>query len=401
MTDRPSNVVMLLETLGRRRGLIIGLVLLATIAAIIISLLLPKVYTSTALLLPPPQESTAGGITQLAQVELFSANSRVPGLITLNDVYARILRSRRIYDRLIERFDLTTRFGTTTRASIYQTLDDKIFVRVTEEGLLQISVSDRDPQVAADMATVCVDELIALNRELTSSTVRQKRVFIEERLADVKSQLDSARQALEDFQVKNRTVNFNEQTRLAIEQAARLKVSEASLELDISIMKQELSDENPELQEKRQRLAVIRDQLDQLEWGGKDSSFFSLPVAAVPALRNQYESLYSAVKVNESLYETLLDVLERARIQEKEQGPTIAVLDKPSVPDLRSKPQRSLIVVGTFVIALIVAIILALWLDYVGRLREQRPDDYRRLMTFAVAYFGWLPGVRRPPQQQD
>ena len=392
----PSQVLTILEALGRRRGLIVGLVVLATVVAVVVSLVLPKYYTSTALLLPPPQESQAGGLAQLVDVELFSAGSRMPGLITLNDVYARILRSRRIYDRLIEKFDLMTLYGG-GRTAVYKVLDDKIDVRVTEEGLLQIAVEDKDPQLAADMANTCVEGLIELNRDLVSNTVKEKREFIEARLHEVSVQLDSARTDLEQFQIKNRAVNFDEQTALAIEQATNLKVSEASLVLDISILENELGKDNPELVERRRRLKVIREQLHDLEWGGDDSSFFSLPVSAVPTLRGEYESLYTKVKVNETLYRTLLELLEQARIQEKEYGPTIAVLDWPTVPDLRSKPQRSLIVIGTFAIALVFSVLLALWLEYVRRLREQRYEDYERLMVFASAYFGWLPGVKRPP----
>jgi hypothetical protein len=71
------------------------------------------------------------------------------------------------------------------------------------------------------------------------------------------------------------------------------------------------------------------------------------------------------------------------------------VLDWPRVPDLRSRPQRTIIVLASFICSLILAIFLAAWLEFVRRMRETRPDDYQRLSAFAGAFFWWLPGVRR------
>jgi len=118
-------------------------------------------------------------------------------------------------------------------------------------------------------------------------------------------------------------------------------------------------------------------------------------VARIPGLKGELESLYSTVKVNESLYETLLELFEQARIQEQEQSPTIAVLDWPTPPDLRSRPQRRVIVLGAAAAALVVAVLLALWLDFVARIKATRPDDYNRLLLFSDAFLGWLPGIRK------
>ncbi len=76
-------------------------------------------------------------------------------------------------------------------------------------------------------------------------------------------------------------------------------------------------------------------------------------------------------------------------------SPTIAVLDWPTIPDLRSRPQRSIIVLATFVCSLIFVIFFAGWLEFVGRMKVNQPEDYQRLMLFADAFFGWLPGVRQ------
>jgi uncharacterized protein involved in exopolysaccharide biosynthesis len=396
MSDQTAgNLWHVLEVIARRRGLIIGLTLAATAVAVVISLLLPPWYSSTALLMPPPDQPRVSGISGLADVGILAGGTRVPGMITQNDVYARMLRSRRISDRIIDIHRLDTLYKASNRTGLYEALAAHVSIRVIDEGMLSIAVEARQPEMAAAIARTYVDELTKLNSEILTPAVRQKREFIEARRAEFGQQLTEARGALERFQIDKRAVNFDQQTRLAIDQAVSLKVQEAALNLEIAMDRQQLGDDNPILHEKRQRLAVIQKELHKLEWGGPDSSFFSLPMAAVPALRGEYGALYARVTVAESLHGALLELLEEARIQEKEQGPVIAVLDWPEVPDMRSRPQRSLIVLGAFACALILAIALALLLEFVRRLESARPDDHRRLLVFAHAFLGWLPGVKR------
>ncbi|RKX25024.1 MAG: hypothetical protein DRP45_06860, partial [Candidatus Zixiibacteriota bacterium] len=207
--DSSTNLWKLLEVLAHRRGLMFTLVFLATLTAVVISLVLPKWYTANALLLPPSEQS-ADGLAQLAQVGLFTSGARFPGMITLNDVYARILQSRRISDRIIERFNLQDQFDLPGKFGLYELLNERAGVQITDEGLLRFSFEDRDPQIAADIATAYVEELVKLNSEILSNSAREQREFIEARLSEVTLKLQVARDELEGFQVDNRAVDLDE-----------------------------------------------------------------------------------------------------------------------------------------------------------------------------------------------
>lgn len=396
METQGNNLWLFLELLAKRRGLIFGIVLLAVVVAVIVSLALPKWYEAEALLLPPKDvSSTIEGLSRLEEVVSVTRGLNLPVMVTPSDVYARILRSRTIADRIIEQFSLKDRYETATQVETHLSLIRHTRFTVTDEGLLSVVVEDKEPQVAADMANAFVDEVSRVNQEIVFARARQNREFIDSRLTSVRIELDSARAALQRFQQTYRTVDFDEQTRLAIEQASQLKIDLARVELDLQLAERQLGKNNPELLEKRQRRDILQSQLNELEIGGVDSSFFSLPVASIPALRGQYEMLYSRVRVSESLYNILLEQLEQAKIQESQQSPTISVLDRASVPEIKSRPKRTLIVGGTFVFALIFAIIIAAILEYLARLRDHRPEDYQRAMFVINAFFGWIPGFGR------
>jgi tyrosine-protein kinase Etk/Wzc len=395
-TPASGNLWLMLEVLVRRRRFIVSFVLVIALLAAGVAMILPKWYKAEALLLPPKDIAPAiDQLSRLSEVVSVTGGLNLPVMVTASDVYARMLRSRSIAERVITQFNLGERYETKTQLETYEALMDHARFRVTEEGLLSITVEDRDPQTAAAIANAFTDEINRLSQEITSSRARENRTFVEQRLNQVRNELDSARAALERFQRTNRAVDFDEQTRLAIEQASGLKVSLAQIELDLQMSERRLGPENPSLQELKRKRDIIRRQLEQLETGGPDSSYFSMPVASIPTLRGQYEMLYSKVRVNEALYNTLLEQLEQAKIEEQRQSPAITVLDRASAPELRSRPKRSLIVLGAAGAACLIAILLAVLFEYLDRLQESRPDDYRRAAYVMNSLFGWIPGVKR------
>jgi uncharacterized protein involved in exopolysaccharide biosynthesis len=87
--------------------------------------------------------------------------------------------------------------------------------------------------------------------------------------------------------------------------------------------------------------------------------------------------------------------LEQAKIQENEELPTITVLDIAVPPEMRSRPRRAIIVLLAFGVSLMVSLLLAAWLEYLSRLKQQSPQDYDRIHMFLGAFLGWLPGVKK------
>jgi len=391
-----TNFWSVLEAVARHRAVVFGLVLIVTLGAAVVSLVLPSWYEAEALLLPPKDVSVGlDQLSKLSEVMSVTGGLNLPVMVTPSDIYARILKSQRVTDRIIEKFNLKSRYDTKTWIDTYAEYASHTKFRVTEEGLVSIKVEDREPQVAADMANAVVDELNSVNQEIVSGRARRNRQFIEARLAEVKAKLDTTRSELEQFQASHRTVDFDAQTRLAIDQATDMKVSLARVDLEIAMGEQSLGKDNPELIEKKQRREAIQHQLKRLETGGSDTSYFSLPVASIPGLKGQYELLYGRVRVTESIYNMLLEQLERARIQEEEQSPTISVLDRARPPEIRSRPKRTMIVASAFGVSLIVALLLAAFLEYLDRMKVRRPEDYARAQYVTDAFLGWLPGVRR------
>ncbi len=391
-----SNLWIVLEAIARRRTFLLSFVAVVTIVTIVISLLLPTWYQARSVLLPPKNVTVpVAGLDQLNEVVSVIEGLDLPVMATPSDVYARMMRSRTIADTIIQKFNLIERYDVEHKFDAYDELDRLTEFSVTSEGLLEIKVEDKSPDTAALMANAFVDELEELNGRIVEERARQNLQFLQDRVLGVREELDSARAAFEAFQIENRAVDFEQQSRLAVEQAIDLKTRLASVEIQLELKRQTLSEDHSEVRELRQQREIIRNELDRLENTNDDNSFFSLPISKIPSLKGKYEVLYSRVQVAERLYSSLLQQLEQAKIQQYADEPSLSILDRAEPPREKSRPRRSFIVAGAFAGAVIVGVLLTLWFHYLETLQQRHPEDYRRARTFMTAFFGWLPGVKK------
>ncbi|MGA7894369.1 MAG: Wzz/FepE/Etk N-terminal domain-containing protein [Candidatus Sulfotelmatobacter sp.] len=175
------------------RAAVWGLVLSAMIA-----FLIPKRYDSTTRLMPPDSQSSSGmammaALAGKAGTGLSSLAGDLLGMKNSGDLFIDILRSRTVEDRLIGRFDLRRVYWDKYWLDARKDLAKNTSISEDRKsGVLTITVTDRDPQRAAQMARAYVEELDRLVAQVTTSSARRERIFIEQRLAAVKQGLDNA-----------------------------------------------------------------------------------------------------------------------------------------------------------------------------------------------------------------
>ncbi|MBN2227298.1 MAG: hypothetical protein JW763_08015 [candidate division Zixibacteria bacterium] len=394
MDEHEFNLWKILDVIALRAKFIIGLVMVATIISVVVSFALPRWYRASTLLIPPKSDNTGiGPVSNLNAVLSLTSGLEQPITATPTDIYARILRSRTMSERVIDANNMSMHFATESVPRMLELLKKRAEFRTTDEGLLEIFYQDKDPVFAARVANSYAEQFDLLNRELSVSRAQTMREFIEKRLSDVGADLDSARRELEEFQREHKAVDLDRQTQLAMESAVSLKVSLAQNEIDLNVKEHTLSATHPDVISLKRRINEIREQINRLEFGGQDSSYLNLPVANVPGLRIRYAELAARVKVSETLYQMLAEQFEQARLQEKMTTPTISVLD-PAVPPVNPfSPRKSLIVLATFAISLLVALLLALFFHYLEQLQTTSPQDYNRARRFFGTFFGWVPGI--------
>jgi len=369
------------DVLVARQKVIVGLCGMGMVVSLVVSFLLPNVYESTSSVLPQLESKEGGALAALLASPAAGGMAQnlglgLPGLPTTpTDVFVSILKSRLMADEVIKKFNLMDRYREKTMVDTRKELEDHLRITVTKEKVIKVAVEDEDPQVAADMANFYVTNLDRLNRTVTVSKAGQNRVFLERRLNETMESMAKAEDALRDFQAKNKTVAVEAQAKVMIEAAAMIQGQITAQEVQLQVMGTYLSPDNPDLARIRSNVEELKKQLATMG-SGKDAKGtlsgerLHPAMVAVPDLALQFGRLFRQVKVQETLFTLLTSQHEQAKIAEARDTPTVQVLD-PAVPaDKRTRPRVLLNVAVAGVLALVIGVFLAFFLDYRARVRQ-------------------------------
>src|SRR5262249_23841341 len=162
----------------------------------------------------------------------------------------------------------------------------------------------------ADTANPYVDQLDQLVVHFGTGDAGRQRGFLAEQLARAKVSLDGAEDELRRFQEKNRAVALQEQTKGAIETAARLKGEIMATQVQLRVMRSFATEANPELWALRRRLDEMNRQFAQMQYGeeaqrgttqDKRRGEYGVPIVRVAEVGVELARLTREVKVQETL----------------------------------------------------------------------------------------------------
>ena len=113
-----------------------------------------------------------------------------------------------------------------------------------KSGIITLQVTDRDPRRAAAIAQQYVDELDRVVTQLNTSSAHRERIFLEERLAQVKQDLESAEKGFSEFASKNTAIDIQAQGKAMIEAAGALEGELIAAQTELQGLKQIYADGN-------------------------------------------------------------------------------------------------------------------------------------------------------------
>ena len=215
-------------------GIITGIV---TALAIIISLILPESFKSTAILLPDTDKSklgSLGGISDLAAI----AGVNVGGEASLVKLYPTIIKSESVLKAVIYAKYRTKEHSDSVNLIQYWKIKDKnperdyesalLFLRNELEvamdiktSVLTMSIETNEPQLSADILNTIIHVLDNFIRTQRNTNATEQRKWIEARLVEVEADLSKSENILKEFREKNRLVSGSPQLLLDQERLIR------------------------------------------------------------------------------------------------------------------------------------------------------------------------------------
>jgi uncharacterized protein involved in exopolysaccharide biosynthesis len=316
--ENPIRPLAILNTLLRRRWIIIGVAGTITAGAVVMTLLATPVFTATAKFLPSQSQAMSSRMGSIIERGASVGTRDDPS----TDYYLALLESPSFLRAVVLREYKDTDGTMKSLVAIYKapgSTDSEREGRAVERLGKSVDVSApraTNPQLpriitleckaksatlAADICSAILDEIKVHNAEVRGAKAKQNREFVQGQLDAAKRELDTASQDFATFTARNR------------------KIVSPALEAD-------------------------RDRLERL------------------------------LRVKEDVYNTLSRQLVLARIEEEETRPSIEMIENPEPPLQRSAPARTRTVMLAGVIGLVLGCVFAIFWDRIRRMDPTDPD---------------------------
>jgi tyrosine-protein kinase Etk/Wzc len=374
--DGEVSLLDFLIALAERKRLILSSAAIFGLLAIVVSLLLPSRYTATVSLLPPQQNSSIGSafasqLGSLGGVAALAGSSL--GLKNGNDMFIAMFQSRTVEEAMVQHFSLMQEYhakylsDARKKFEAHATLDGS-----GKDGLIHISVEDRDPKRAAELANGYADQFRALSQRLAITEASQRRLFFENELEQAKNNLANAEEALKQTEQTTGVIQLDSQAKALIETAASLRAQITAREVQIEGMQTYATGENAQLVQAQRELESLREKLAKLGGSEDSSGELMVPKGRVPEVGLEYVRKVRDVKYYETIFEILARQFEIAKLDEAKQGALVQVVDAAVPPDKRSFPKRTLMVLGGIAVGLFVGVFVALAQNGLRRMQADK-----------------------------
>jgi len=393
--DQPaSEVLAALHLLWEQRRWLFSVAAWALAISTVIAFLIPNHYESSVSIMPPDSMNSSGtmlaALATKASPELAAMAGSLLGTKGSGALFVELFRSRSVQDRVVDRLNLQKVYWSRYKQDARKKLNSRTDVgEDRKSGVISLTVMDQNPQRARDIAQAYVEELNHLVSQVSTSSARRERIFIEQRLTSVKSDLEDAEKQFSAFASKNSALDIKEQTKAMVESAGLLQGQLIASQSELQSLEQIYTSNNVRVRSLQARVDELKRQAQKLQ--GTDASLASdaaqpdqmyPPIRKLPLLGVEWADLYRRMKIQETVYELLNQQYELARIQEAKEVPTVNVIDPANLPEKKSGPHRVLIIVLLTVLSLAGAVV---WMFGSERIKSLEHADPRRQLAMRAA----------------
>ncbi len=384
MEQEQIDLHKLISIVRRRRKVLYCTFCAAIILAFIINLLPPTYEAKVTIRVKP----TATGLADTSKVAWSSEEMARQKMYT----YAEFIKSRTVVEAAINKVNIDKQ-----AALRYESVVGQITVRPLKDteilNILVMAGSPQDAQTLVNAVVVAFNERLV---EIVRAESKDARIFIGDRLTEVKRDLDKAEKALVNYKKNNQIVAISEQTRTFVDRQSNLKRLEAENRLALDAARAKMRSpsiiaDTPVIQQYRSRLAEQEAEMAGLRKNYTDqhprvkslqasitenrnklqnelvriakgevslseaqkatlqliNSQEEKESAKLPATETGLARLMLDYSVAEGLYTMLAKRYEEARIVEIMESTNVQIVDMASLPQEPVKPRKGL----NFVIA--------------------------------------------------
>mgnify|MGYP001015534133 CR=1 FL=1 len=242
----------LIYIVAKRKVIVLSITALFSLAAVAYALLTPKYWTSTAVIMPVTDSNSIGSFsTDL--MGMFAGGLIKTQKSELATQFISIMQSRTFREKVIDEFKLIKYFEMEdlppeeARELALGTLLKKVAtIRFdVESQLLTVNIETKDREMSKRMAEYYLDELQQYLSENKLTKSKMQREFLEGRVRELNTKIDSLAVAMRDFKKKNKAIALDQQTNTLINLYSESIGKYSATEIEYELAKNSYSPNSP------------------------------------------------------------------------------------------------------------------------------------------------------------
>jgi uncharacterized protein involved in exopolysaccharide biosynthesis len=377
--------IAIFDVVRRHLAMIITVCIIATVTGYALCFLLPNRYVAPALVLVRPQQPIKTSESKSSKEFLGFSIGSGAAVETASKTYIAIIKSPALISEVVRQLgldkepeDANSGESTGFLHKLGQSLKDLTAIlkygKVIEEDrftravngvsgglsleatpdtyIFELKFTASDPVMAADVSNTTAKMLIKFVSELRLAESQHQLDYLRTELKQSRDQVNAARQRVESYKEAHSIFSPDREYETKIKVISDLEMELAKAEGTLVGRQNTLS---------RLSLAAQRAHLIRLIGERKAE------LTPLPEMERELKQLDQDVKDALNAYETVEKEFKDAEIKESYTMPEVQLVSPAVAPNLPSSPQRGIVAMVSLLGGLIVAISIALLLEYLNR----------------------------------
>jgi tyrosine-protein kinase Etk/Wzc len=361
--ENKDNLLVGLGILFRHRKFILMITGIVFVGSIVIALLLPVYYKSSTIFyaaspdLSNPDKMFGGGS---GESQYYGTNDDVDRLLT-------IAQGNELLSYLIKEFDLYEHYNvdsTSPKSSFY--IKEKLLglynVQKTKYDAIQLSVEDKDPKQAAAMANAARDKISFIAKNLVKSSQKQQMDTYKSSISESSAKLNILGDSLAGLRERFGIYNPETQGEILATMLATAQGKVSALQGKLDALVEASGTPRDTIRRVSANLKGAEAQLTQVK---ADVEKFNQGSSRVSALTEEHENAKKQISWDN-------ERLKHWEAAYNAAYPVIHLVETASIPLVKSRPMRTIIVLASTFVAFLFAVIGALLFEQYGNVNWKK-----------------------------
>ncbi len=372
MENNTYSNLKILFLLFKHKIFIITFTVICAIASITIALMLPVWFTATVNVVPPKDASGTSGLMGSVTSALKDFGlTKLGGKKGDSYSFIVILESRTVIDSMIKKYDLAKSYNIpdTLMDDIRAEFLANVDVTYEKEGNYLISITDKDRSRCAEMANHYVEIANSFAIKLNKTETADNLKYLEKRLNSTDSTLQEIGTELQIYAKSKEVISPMDQAQAVSNSLAEFKAQAIQHEIKYQYLRDNYGEDYSATKLMKDLYEKSLDKLEEIETQPGFAGNFALSDAAEVGIN--YMRLYAEFETFTKVKAFLMPMYEETKLDLNKNQKNLYILDEAITPQKKSKPKRSVIVVGATFGGFLLSILFVVFFNAYRELKEK------------------------------